>query len=118
MPILSDENRYQILKLLNENPELNQREIAALMGLSLGKVNYCLRALISKGLVKARNFSKSPNKKAYIYLLTPKGIEEKGKVTLRFLAKKQQEYAALELEIAELQDEAKSLQSKAEKEAS
>lgn len=109
MSILSDENRYQLLKLLEENPELSQRQIASALGISLGKVNFCLRALINVGSVKAGNFSRNPNKKAYVYLLTPKGIEEKARVTLRFLAKKQAEYDALKQEISELKTEAKAL---------
>ena len=109
MSILSDENRYQLLKLLEENPELSQRQIAAAIGVSLGKVNFCLRALIEIGSVKVANFSRSPNKKAYVYLLTPKGIEEKAKVTLRFLAKKQNEYEELKREINELKNEIKLL---------
>ena len=109
MSILSDENRYQILKLLEEKPELSQRQIAAVLGVSLGKVNFCLRALIEVGAVKVANFSRSPNKKAYVYLLTPKGIEEKAKVTLRFLAKKQNEYEELKREINELKNEVKLL---------
>ncbi len=88
---------------------MSQRQIASALGLSLGKVNFCLRALIRKGSVKMANFSRSPNKKAYVYLLTLKGMEEKGRVTLRFLAKKQEEYEALKQEIDELKNEAKSL---------
>ncbi len=109
MSVLSDENRYQLLKLLEENPEMSQRQIAAALGVSLGKVNFCLRALIEIGSVKVSNFSRSPNKKAYVYLLTPKGIEEKAKVTLRFLAKKQNEYEELKREINELKNEVKLL---------
>ena len=109
MSVLSDENRYQLLKLLEENPEMSQRQIAAALGVSLGKVNFCLRALIEIGSVKIANFSHSPNKKAYVYLLTPKGIEEKAKVTLRFLAKKQNEYEELKREINELKNEVKLL---------
>ena len=109
MSILSDENRYQLLKLIEENPELSQRQIAAAIGVSLGKVNFCLRALIEIGSVKVANFSRSPNKKAYVYLLTPKGIEEKAKVTLRFLAKKQNEYEELKREINKLKNEVKLL---------
>ncbi len=109
MSVLSDENRYQLLKLLEENPEMSQRQIAAALGVSLGKVNFCLRALIEIGSVKVANFSRSPNKKAYVYLLTPKGIEEKAKVTLRFLAKKQNEYEELKREINELKNEVKLL---------
>jgi len=109
MSILSDENRYELLKLLEENPELSQRQIASALGISLGKVNFCLRALINVGWIKAGNFSRNSNKKAYVYLLTLKGIEEKGRVTLRFLAKKQEEYEALKQEINELKNEAKPL---------
>jgi EPS-associated MarR family transcriptional regulator len=109
MSIISEENRYKLLKLLHENPEMNQRDIAKSLGLSLGKVNFCLKAVIEKGWVKAGNFSKSPSKKAYVYLLTLHGIEEKAEVTRQFLARKQKEYEDLKLEIEELQNEAKSL---------
>jgi EPS-associated MarR family transcriptional regulator len=109
MPILSEENRYKLLKLLDENPEMNQRQIAKSLGLSLGKVNFCLKAVVEKGWVKAGNFSKSPNKKAYVYLLTLRGIEEKTKVTFDFLERKQNEYESLRQEIEELKDEAKNL---------
>jgi len=105
MPVLNDENRYKLLKLLHENPEMNQREIASALGLSLGKANFCLKALIERGLVKVGNFSRSPNKKAYAYLLTLKGIEEKAKVTFRFLEAKRQEYESLKAEIDTLQAE-------------
>jgi len=105
MPELNDENRYKLLKLLEENPELNQRQIAAAMGLSLGKVNFCLKALVERGLVKVGNFSRSPNKKAYAYLLTLKGIEEKAKVTFRFLEARRKEYESLRQEIDALQEE-------------
>ena len=109
MSIISEENRYKLLKLLHENPEMNQREIARAMELSLGKANFCLKALIEKGLIKVGNFSRSPNKKAYAYLLTLKGLEEKTKVTFEFLERKQKEYEGLKLEIKELQEEAKSM---------
>jgi len=109
MPALNDENRYKLLKLLHENPEMNQREIASALGLSLGKANFCLRALIEKGWIKVGNFSRSSNKKAYVYLLTLRGIEEKAEVTKQFLARKQQEYEDLKVVIEELQNEAKSL---------
>ena len=109
MPVLNDENRYKLLKLLHENPEMNQREIASALGLSLGKANFCLRALIEKGWVKVSNFSRSNNKKAYVYLLTLNGMEEKAKVTFRFLESKRQEYEILKQEIQELQEEAKSM---------
>lgn len=105
MPVLNEENRYKLLKLLHENPDMNQREIASALGLSLGKVNFCLKALVEKGWIKVGNFSRSPNKKAYAYLLTLKGIEEKAKVTFRFLEAKREEYEALKAEIDALQAE-------------
>jgi EPS-associated MarR family transcriptional regulator len=109
MPVLNDENRYKLLKLLHDNPEMNQRQIASALGLSLGKANFCLKALVEKGWVKVGNFSRSPNKKAYIYLLTLRGIEEKAAVTREFLERKEKEYEDLKAEIEELQNEAKSL---------
>jgi EPS-associated MarR family transcriptional regulator len=109
MPVLNDENRYKLLKLLHENPDMNQREIASELGLSLGKANFCLKALIEKGWVKMGNFSRSPNKKAYVYLLTLRGIEEKAAVTKEFLERKQKEYEDLKAEIEDLQNEARAL---------
>jgi len=109
MSILSEENRYKILKLLESNPEINQRQLATTLGISLGKANYCLKAIIERGWVKASNFRKNPNKKAYAYYLTAKGIEEKTKVTLRFLQFKQNEYETIQLELEELRKEAKLL---------
>ncbi len=106
MSVLSDENRYKILKLLESNPEMNQRELAKSLDISLGKANYCLKAIIEKGWVKVSNFKKNPNKKSYVYLLTPKGIEEKSKVTLRFLKYKQKEYNLLQIELKELRKDA------------
>lgn len=105
--MLTDEYRYKILKELEANPEISQRELAKGLGISLGKTNFCIQALIEKGLIKARNFKNSQNKKAYIYYLTPKGIEDKASVTLQFLKRKMDEYQALETEIARLQQEAK-----------
>ncbi|MDF1584437.1 MAG: MarR family EPS-associated transcriptional regulator [Methyloprofundus sp.] len=104
--MLTDEYRYKILKLLEENPEISQRELAKTLGISLGKTNYCLKALIEVGILKADNFRNSKNKLAYMYLLTPKGIEEKAKITSRFLNNKLQEYEKLQAEIAELKVEA------------
>jgi EPS-associated MarR family transcriptional regulator len=109
MPTLSEENRYKLLKLLHENPEMNQRQIASELGLSLGKVNFCLKALMEKGWIKIGNFSRSPNKKAYVYLLTLRGMEEKAKVTFDFLERKRKEYESLRAEIEQLQNEAKNL---------
>ncbi len=109
MPVLSDENRYKILKLLELNPEVNQRELAKALGISLGKANYCLKAIIEKGWVKVSNFKNNPDKKSYAYILTPRGLEEKSKVTLRFLKFKQNEYNSLQVELDELRKEATSL---------
>jgi EPS-associated MarR family transcriptional regulator len=103
--LIDDGLRYRILKQLQQDPAISQRDLAQVLGLSLGKTNYCLRALIQKGLVKANNFRNSHNKLAYAYLLTPKGLEEKARVTLRFLKARMAEYDALEREIAELRRE-------------
>lgn len=105
LSMLTDEYRYKVLKLLAENPHLSQRELARELGISLGKVNYCVQALIEKGMVKASNFKNSQNKPAYAYLLTPKGMEDKAKVTARFLNRKLAEYEALQAEIELLRKE-------------
>ena len=99
---LSDEYRYKILRLLEADPQMSQRELAQELEVSLGKVNYCLRALIEKGWVKAANFRRSTNKVAYAYLLTPRGIEEKAQATAQFLIRKVAEHEALEKEIEQL----------------
>jgi EPS-associated MarR family transcriptional regulator len=105
-PMLSDEVRYKLLKLLEPNPTLSQREVARHLGISLGKANYCLKALIDKGWVKAANFKNSKNKAAYMYLLTPRGIEEKSRITAEFLQIKMQEYETLKAEIDQIRVEA------------
>ena len=105
-PLLTDEYRYRILKLLEADPHASQRKIADELGISLGRVNYCLQALIQKGLVKVNNFRKHTNKQGYLYLLTPRGIEEKARVTARFLRRKLDEYETLKLELQELEREA------------
>jgi EPS-associated MarR family transcriptional regulator len=107
--MLTDEYRYKILKQLEENPEISQRELAKGLGISLGKANFCIQALIERGFVKAKNFRNSQNKKAYIYFLTPKGIEEKASITLQFLKFKMAEYQALKTEIELLQQEAQQI---------
>ena len=106
---MQDEIHYKLLKLLDKNPEVTQRKLAVQLGVSVGKINYCLNALIDKGLIKARNFTNSNNKAAYIYLLTPKGMKEKSRVTLRFLKRKVEEYEELQVEIEQLRREAKHL---------
>lgn len=104
--MLTDEYRYKILKVLEVNPEISQRDLARELGVSLGRVNFCLKALIEVGLLKATNFRNSNNKLAYMYLLTPNGIKEKSLITERFLKIKLEEYANLETEINELRREA------------
>lgn len=103
---MQDEITYKLLKSIEENPNQSQRELSKSLGISLGKLNYCLKALIGKGLVKANNFRKNPNKTDYLYLLTPEGVEEKARVTVRFLKRKMQEYEQLKREIKALQREA------------
>lgn len=103
--MLSDEYRYKILRLLQADPHLTQRELSRELGISLGKVNYCLQALIDKGLVKANNFRNSQNKKAYMYLLTRRGLTEKTRVAVRFLRHKTVEYEMLQREIEALRRE-------------
>lgn len=103
--MLSDDARYKILKKLEANPDISQRQLAEELGVSLGKINYCLQALIEKGLIKARNFSKSQKKTRYLYILTPAGIENRAALTKRFLKRKIDEYEALRAEIEEIQKE-------------
>jgi EPS-associated MarR family transcriptional regulator len=100
-----EEAHYRLLRLIESRPEATQRELAQAMGVSLGKVNYCVNALIEKGLVKARNFRNSRNKLAYAYILTPRGIEQKTSITVQFLRRKVTEYETLKREIAELRRE-------------
>jgi EPS-associated MarR family transcriptional regulator len=105
MPENTQEIHLKVLRHLEENPEVSQRELAELLGVSLGKTNYCLKALINKGLVKAKNFKNNANKRAYLYILTPKGIETKTKISLQFLKRKIIEYEALNKEIQQLKSE-------------
>jgi len=98
---------FPLLKLIHAQPQLNQRQLAEQMGVSLGKVNYSLRALMEKGLVKLENFSQSENKRKYAYLLIPAGIEEKTCIMPGFLKRKQAEYDAIRLEIEALKKELK-----------
>lgn len=103
--IISDEARYRLLKLLSENPGMSQRDVATALDISLGKTNYCMRALIERGWVKVVNFRNSRHKAGYLYQLTPKGITEKTRATRLFLLRKLKEYEQLEAEIADLRDE-------------
>ena len=93
---------YRLLKLIERRPEISQRELAADSGLSLGKINYCLKAFVARGLVKVNNFRRSDNKRAYAYLLTPKGIEEKVRVTMRFFRRVETEYESLKQDVAHI----------------
>ncbi len=100
-----EDTRFRVLRLLDENPDLTQREIADKLGISLGGVNYCLRALIDKVLVKIQNFQGSDNKFGYAYFLTPTGIYEKSVLAAGFLKRKMGEYEALKEEIEALEKE-------------
>jgi EPS-associated MarR family transcriptional regulator len=102
---IQEEARFQILRLLHDNPELNQRELGERVGVSLGAVNYCLKSLVELGFVKVGNFASSQNKLGYAYVLTPSGIAEKVRLTGRFLARKKAEYEALRVEIDALSRE-------------
>jgi EPS-associated MarR family transcriptional regulator len=104
--VLTDEYRCKILRILEEDPDISQRELARALGISLGRANFCLQALIEKGWIKVNNFKNSNNKKAYMYLLTRRGMAEKARVTSRFLERKVAEYEALRREIEQLQREA------------
>lgn len=100
-----EEAHFRLLRLIESRPEVTQRELAEAMGVSLGKVNYCVNALIDKGWIKARNFRNSRNKLAYAYLLTPRGMEQKIIIALHFLKRKVTEYESLKKEIADLRRE-------------
>jgi EPS-associated MarR family transcriptional regulator len=102
---LTDEAHFRVLRLLAERPDASQRQLAAALGISLGKTNYCVQALLQKGWVKAASFASNRNKGAYRYLLTPQGLEAKARLTASFLKRKMAEYEALEQEIAQLRAE-------------
>ena len=95
----ANQDHFNVLRKINRKPKSTQRELAEELGFSLGKLNYCLKALKSKGLVKIKNFEKNPNKLNYIYVLTPRGIAEKTKLTLNFMKLKMKEYDELKKEI-------------------
>lgn len=103
--MLTDEMRFKLMRVLEAKPSVSQRAIARELGVSLGRVNYCLQALMGKGLVKARNFKDSENKSGYVYLLTPRGVQQKANLAVRFLQRKMQEYESLEIEIAQIKRE-------------
>lgn len=102
---IHQDTHLKVLRLLESNPQMNQRDLAAALGVSLGKTNFCLKALLDKGLLKVQNFHNSKRKLAYAYLLTPAGIAEKTSLTGRFLKRKIEEYALLKAEIESLQQE-------------
>jgi len=100
-----EDTRFRLMQILHANPDISQRDMAKALGISYGGVNYCLNALMAKGLVKVQNFSQSPNKFGYVYLLTPAGMAEKMALTGSFLKRKMDEYEALKVEIEALQKE-------------
>ena len=102
---IQEDTYFRILRLLQENPEMSQRELADKLGMSLGGLNYCLKALIDKGFVKVDNFQNSTHKLKYVYVLTPAGIAQKVAMTSRFLKRKMREYEALRVEIETLRAE-------------
>jgi EPS-associated MarR family transcriptional regulator len=110
---LQEDTHFRVLRLLQDNPEMSQRELAAAAGISVGGTHYVLNALIEKGLLKLGNFTASEDKRRYAYVLTPEGLAEKAAITRRFLVRKSEEYEALRAEIdalkAEIDGEARSL---------
>jgi len=105
-PHHTENTHFKVLRLLESNPQMNQRELSQALGVSLGKTNYCLKALLDKGMLKVHNFQSSKRKLAYAYLLTPAGIAEKAALTGQFLQRKMHEFEQLKAEIESLQNEA------------
>ena len=103
---------YMVMRHINDTKKISQRELSQSLNISLGKVNYILKALINKGIIKARNFTNSKNKRAYAYYLTPKGLQEKARLTVSFFDRKSKEYDKLKNELRELEKEIKSTQMK------
>ena len=99
---LQEDTYFRVLRMLQDNPDMTQREIAEKLGISTSGLNYCLKALIEKGFVKVQNFSQSKNKFGYVYLLTPQGVAEKVLLTERFIRRKMAEHEAIKAEIADL----------------
>ena len=102
---LTEDKYFRLMRILEATPDVSQREMAKALGVSFGGINYCLNALIDKGLVKIHNFSQNQNKFGYVYLLTPRGIAEKASLTSKFLKRKMDEYEALKVEIETLKSE-------------
>lgn len=101
--IMTEQTKLKVMQLIQSHPDMNQRDLARLTGVSLGQVNYVMQALREKGLVKLENFSKNPNKLQYAYILTPQGFFEKTQLTVNFLQRKRAEFQALKQEIVELE---------------
>jgi MarR family transcriptional regulator, temperature-dependent positive regulator of motility len=104
-----EEMRFRVLRLIESRPEISQRELADELGISLGQINYQLKALKERGLIKVGNFLRSDNKLAYVYLLTPKGVADKLSITKHFLERKRNEFALLKAELEELEQEAQDI---------
>jgi EPS-associated MarR family transcriptional regulator len=102
---LHEDTNFRLMRILEVNPDVSQREMGKALGISFGGINYCLNALVAKGFVKIENFSQNQNKFGYVYLLTPSGIAEKAALTSVFLKRKMEEYEALKVEIATLRSE-------------
>jgi EPS-associated MarR family transcriptional regulator len=102
---LNEDKYFRLMRILEATPDISQREMAKVLGVSFGCINYCLNALIDKGLVKIQNFNQNQNKFGYVYLLTPTGIAEKASLTSNFLKRKMDEYEALKIEIETLKSE-------------
>ncbi len=109
--LVKDERNLMAMRLLEANPKMTQRELAEALGVSLGAANYCLKALVEKGWIKLENFQKNPNKLGYLYLMTPKGVTAKARLTSQFLQSKLAEYERLKKQIASLTDELKNASS-------
>lgn len=107
---LKQDTRFRVLRLLHQNPEMSQRELAEAVGVSVGGIHYVLNALIDKGLVKLGSFTAAEDKRRYAYILTPKGIVRKAALTRAFLARKMEEYEELREEIEELRNESEGLE--------
>jgi EPS-associated MarR family transcriptional regulator len=111
---LEKEEVLQVLREIKSDPEMTQRDLSVKLGISLGKVNFIMKALIHRGFIKVDNFKKSDKKSAYLYFLTPKGAEEKARITYRFLKRKMKEYENLEQQILLLQQEVGEVQTSKE----
>ena len=106
---IQEDTNFRVMRILQDNPDLTQRELAEKLGVSVGGLNYCIKALMDKGWVKMQNFQNSKNKFKYVYLLTPQGMAEKVSLTSIFLERKMHEYEALKVEIESLNQDLKSV---------